>query len=49
MTFPTIECIKSAPYLHQKSANSALNMMFFNALVLMLLAKFVCSYGINFL
>ena len=30
-------CIKSAPYLHEKSTNLALNMVLFYALVLMLL------------
>ena len=34
-------CIKSAPYLNYKSANRALIMGFFYALVLLLLTKFV--------
>ena len=35
--------IKSAPYLHQKSANWELNMVLIYALVLMLLTKFVLN------
>ena len=49
-------CIKYAPYLQQKSANWALNTVFFDALVLMLLTKLVqnstykrCRSGIIFL
>ena len=48
-------CIKFAPYLHQNSANRALNIVLFYALVLMLLTKFVlnrtirrCCFCINF-
>ena len=38
----TPPCIKSAPYFNFKGANQALNMvLFFNALVLMLLNKFL--------
>ena len=36
---PTNMCIKSAPYLHQKNANKLLSVVFFYALVLMLLNK----------
>ena len=36
-----IMCIKSAPYLHQKSNNWALNIELFYALVLMLFTNFV--------
>ena len=40
---PTKMCIKSAPYSHQKSANWALNVVLFYALVLMLLFKLVLN------
>ena len=40
---PNKMCIRAAPYLHQKSANKALNIMhaFIEVFVLMLLCKFV--------
>jgi hypothetical protein len=38
--FPTKKCIKIAPYLDQQSANLALNMLLYFALVLMLLNKY---------
>ena len=34
-------CTKSAPYLHNKSANLAFDMLLFDALVLMLFTNFV--------
>ena len=48
---PIKMCIETAPYLHQKGANRALNMILFYAMVLILLTKFVpkkgCSSSIN--
>ena len=41
MVCPNEMFIKSAPYLHKKSANWVLDMVLFYALVLMLLNKFV--------
>ena len=53
---PIKMCIKYAPYLYSKSANQALNMVLFDALVLLLLTKFVpngtirrCCFRILFL
>ena len=42
---PSFMCIKSAPCLHLKSANWALNIVLFDALVLMLLTNLmqICS------